>query len=142
MGGMHIMVDHGLTERLLEKRGVLESLSGFAQRIGNFLEFHGAISVADEGFFKFQLLVYSFQTCGDKRCKGEIRIEIGTADAALDANALRAFAAQAKPCGTIILAPHDLRWRKSASLKTLVGIDIGRQEIGVIGGIFELPSYP
>src|SRR5690606_3360088 len=142
MGGVDIVVDHSLPKSFLEKRRVLERLCGLPERIRNFLEFDRTIGIADKGLIKFQLFIYALQARCDKRCKGQIWSEISTTDAAFDADAFRAFAAKAETCSAVILAPHDFRRRKSTCLKALVGIDVWRQEIGVVGGVFELSGHP
>src|SRR5690606_3342519 len=120
------------------KRRVLERLCCLPQRIWNFLEFHRTVGIADKWLIKVQLFVYALQTRRDKRCKGQIWIEIGTTDAAFDADTFRSFSAKAETCSAVILAPHDFGRRKGSCLKALVGIDVRRQEIGVVGSVFEL----
>src|SRR5262249_20252508 len=78
------------------------------------------------------------QPGGDQRGESEIRIEVRAADAALDADRLAVFPAQAESSRAVVATPHDPGRRKSTNLKALVRIDVGREEIGDVARILEL----
>ena len=67
----------------------------------------------------------------------QIRIEIGSADTALDADALRAVAAEAVASGAVILRPDRLGRRKGTRHEALVGVDVGRQEVSDLRSVVQ-----
>src|SRR3546814_8691708 len=93
----------------------------------------------DTTFFRsqLQLLLDAGEAGGEQRREGEIGIEVAAADAALDADRLGALAAEAEAGGAVVEAPDRLGRREGAGLEALVGVDVGRQEVGEIVGILQ-----
>lgn len=76
------------------------------------------------------------KTRRDQGRKSEIRIQIRTANAALNADGVRAFAVKAETDRPIVLAPCDLGRRERTDLESPVGVDVGRQKEGDVLRIF------
>ena len=70
-----------------------------------------------------------------QRGEGEVGVEVGAADAAFDADALGVFAAEAEAGGAVVEAPDRLGRGEGADLEALVGVDVGREEIGDVAGV-------
>ena len=71
------------------------------------------------GVCQLELLVDAGQAGGDQRREGEIGVEVGAADAALDADALGALAAEAEAGGAVVAAPDALVGAKVPTWKRL-----------------------
>ncbi len=99
------------------------------------------IGISDIRRFKFQLLLDAGKPGSDERRKSEIGIEIGAADATLDADGFAASPAEAEAGGAIVQRPDRLGRREGADLEAFVGIDIGREEPGDLPRMGELPGH-
>ena len=141
LGGVHVVLDHVVAERLAQHawtcRGTRSPRAGSSGTSGSALP---TIGVARERRLELELLLDAGEAGRDQRREGEIRVEVGAADAALDADRLAALAAQAEAGGAVVAAPDRLGRREGADLEALVGVDVGREEIGEVARIFELPG--
>ncbi|MGF6605686.1 hypothetical protein OKW45_000586 [Paraburkholderia sp. WSM4175] len=79
---------------------------------------------------------YARKTRRDQGRKSGIRIQLRTANAALNADGVRAFAVKAETDRPIVLAPCDLGRRERTELESPVGVDVGRQKEGDVLRIF------
>src|SRR5690606_34219730 len=74
-------------------------------------------------------------------CESEVGVEIGAANAALDANTFGALAAETKTRRAVVEAPYRLRRRECAHLKSFVGVDVGGEEVGDVACILDLTGH-
>ncbi|MNP78238.1 hypothetical protein D3C76_1758010 [compost metagenome] len=64
------------------------------------------VGIALKGRSEFELFIDARQPRSDQGSEGQVRVEIGTADAAFDTDRFAALGAQAKARGAIVAAPH------------------------------------
>ena len=115
-----------------------QRLGGVAQRAaGSRGRVLARIGVAEELGLELELALDAGDAGGDQRGIGEIGVEIGAADAALDANRLGALAAQAVAGGAVVGRPDRLGRREGAGDEALVAVDVGREEIGDLARVRE-----
>ena len=119
---------------MLELRRAISRGAEAARDFPDTLRF---IGIAGESRFKLQLLLDALDTGRDLRGDGEIRVQVGAADAALDAHGFRTRRDDAVARGAIVDGPHGLGRRKGGGAETLVGIDIGRKEIRIVVRILQ-----
>ena len=131
------MLDNAVTESLAQHLRLAQGLRRIAQGAGDLLGLLRLIDVTGHRRSKLQLFFDAANTGRDLGRKGQIGVEIGTANTAFHAHALRALAAKAEACRAIVDGPDRAGGRKSAALKALVAVHIGRQEIGVVARIFD-----
>ena len=96
------------------------------------------VRVAREGGLELHLLLDAVETRGDQCREGQVGIEVGAADAAFDADGLGTGAAHPIARRAVVEAPDGARRREGARHEALVGIDVGREEVGDLAGVLQL----
>src|SRR3569833_1652419 len=96
LGGVDVMVDDTLSKRLDQHFRLPERGSGVAQRLVHFAHLLAGVGVAGEGRLELELVLDALEPGGEQGGVGEIGVEVGAADPALDADALEEHTAQAE----------------------------------------------
>ena len=136
------MLDHLVAEGRTQHARLLQGAGGAAQGLGHLGQFVVLVGIAGERRWQLQLFVDAGQASGDQCGEGQVGVEVGTADTALDADTLAALAAQAKAGGAVVVAPHRAGGGEGAGLEALVGVDVGGEEVGDVAGVLELAGHP
>src|SRR5258706_11490777 len=108
-GGVDVVVDHIAAESSPQHLRGAQRLGRLTQRLGDLAQPLAVIGVADESGLELELLLDAREASREQGSEGEVRVEVGAADTALDADAPGILAAQAKTRGAVVNAPHRLR---------------------------------
>src|SRR4051812_25854556 len=105
---MRVVLDDVGPERAPGEVARLEALGRLGQRVRHALQVAGRIHVAREAFRRLEFSLDSVQPGCERGGEREIRIAVGTRNAALDAERL-SFADDTEAGGAVVVAPGQAR---------------------------------
>ena len=118
VGGVEVVRDDLLAERLARDRRSRRTARARRAACRHARALLGGVGVADERGLELEPGVDAVQPGGDDRAEREVRVQVGAADAVLEAHR-RAVPDDAQRAGAVVVAPGDRRRREAAAAKRL-----------------------
>lgn len=138
MGGMGVMVKEIIEEGLFKERGKFERRRRIEKSVRNLIKNKRDIGIEKKRLVKLKILIKEFKEGGDERWKGKIGIDIREEDEELDENEIGKLEEKEKKGCEVVMDKNDIGGGEGERMKKIVGIDVRRKKIGVIGRIFDM----